>query len=158
MAPKRAGTHSPSPSLRSTASPIPHPPRRAKTEQGILTSYRVHILQAKLTHKDVSELHDLAEKANADVVSSPDEAHVVITAIGMRKRLERHLDWNLAVSGHLPLPSSAHPDLAMTATEKKGAGNARLAAPLCRARAPPAMRGLRCSDRSERGGRGALSA
>ena|SRR6266571_4800897 len=102
MAPKRAGTRSPSPSLSSTASPVRRPPRRTKTAPGILASYRVFILQAKLAHKDISELHDLAEKADADLVSSPDEADVVITAVGMRKRLERHLDWNLAVSDSLP--------------------------------------------------------
>lgn len=98
MAPKRAGTRSPSPSLSSTASPVRRPPRRAKPAPGILASYRVFILQPKLAHKDISELYDLAEKAGADLVSSADEANVVITAISMRKRLERHLDWKLAVS------------------------------------------------------------
>ncbi|KAN0126238.1 Nucleotidyltransferase [Lactarius tabidus] len=101
MAPKRAGTRSPSPSLSSTAT---HPPRRAKSAPGILASYRVFILHAKLEHKDISELHDLAEKADADVVGSPDEANVVITAIGMRKRLERHLDWNLAKTKAIVTP------------------------------------------------------
>ncbi|KAH9067627.1 Nucleotidyltransferase [Lactarius vividus] len=77
MAPKRAGARSPSPSLSSTAS---------------------------LAHKDISELHDLAEKADADLVSSPDEADVVVTAIGMRKRLERHINWNLAKTKALVKP------------------------------------------------------
>ena len=120
MAPKRAGTHSPSPSLSSTASIVRHPPRRAKSAPGFLASYRVFILHAKLAHKDISELHDLAEKADAEFVSSPDEADVVITAIGMRKRLERHLDWNLAVSYSLPPPLSvAHLDLVMMARRKQ---------------------------------------
>jgi DNA polymerase mu len=65
---------------------------------GILASRRIFILQPKLSHADLSEVFDLAERADADLVSTPDEAEVVITAIGMRKRLERHLDWNLAVS------------------------------------------------------------
>jgi DNA polymerase IV len=104
MAPKRAGTHSPSPSLSSIASPVRRPTRRAKPAPGILASYRVFILHAKLTHKDISELHGLAENADADVVSSADEADVVITAVGMRKRLERHLDWNLAVGDTLASP------------------------------------------------------
>lgn len=102
MASKRAGTRSPSPSLSSIASPARHPPRRAKSTPGILASYRVFILQPKLAHEDISELHDLAERADADLVSSANEADVVITAIGMRKRLERHLDWNLAVSDSRP--------------------------------------------------------
>lgn len=104
MAPKRANTNSPSPSVSSTSGPFQHPPRRAKPAPGILASYRVYILHAKLAHKDISELHDLAEKADADLVGSPDEANVVITAIGMRKRLERHLGWNLAVSDSLLAP------------------------------------------------------
>lgn len=103
MAPKRASTPT-SPSLSSTAGPFRHPPRRAKSGPGILTTYRVFILHAKLAHNDISELHDLAEKADADVVGSPDDANVVITAIGMRKRLERHLDWNLAKTKALVTP------------------------------------------------------
>jgi DNA polymerase IV len=104
MAPKPARTRSPSPSLSSTTGPFRRPPRRAKPAPGILASYRVSILHAKLAHKDISELHDLAEKADADVVGSPDEANVIITAISMRKRLERHLNWNLAVSYSLLVP------------------------------------------------------
>lgn len=123
MAPKRASTSSPSPSVSSTAGPFQHPPRRAKPAPGILASYRVYILHAKLAHKDISELHDVAGKADADLVGSPDEANVVITAIGMRKRLERHLDWNLAVSNGLTI-SSFHPDLVMTAVENQGDSNA----------------------------------
>jgi hypothetical protein len=46
----------------------------------------------------MSEIYELAEKADADVVGSPEEAEIVVTAIGMRKRLERHIDWDLAVS------------------------------------------------------------
>ncbi|KAH9050966.1 Nucleotidyltransferase [Lactarius deliciosus] len=93
-----------SPSLSSTASPVRRPPRRAKIAPGILASYRLFILHTKLAHKDISELHDLAEKADADLVSSPDEADVVVTAIGMRKRLERHIDWNLAKTKALVKP------------------------------------------------------
>ncbi|KAH9174946.1 Nucleotidyltransferase [Lactarius sanguifluus] len=104
MAPKRAGARSPSPSLSSTASPVRRPPKRAKTAPGILASHRLYILHTKLAHKDISELHDLAEKADADLVSSPDEADVVVTAIGMRKRLERHIDWNLAKTKALVKP------------------------------------------------------
>ena|SRR5712675_660375 len=92
MASKHVYSRSPSPSL------LLHPSKRTKSSPGILASHRVFILQTKLSHEDISEIFDLADKADADVVSSPDEADIVITAIGMRKRLERHLDWNLAVS------------------------------------------------------------
>ena len=99
MASKHANSPSPSPSLRSAEEDSPQrPTKRAKRAPGILASHRIFILQAKLSHTEISEIFDLAERADADVVSSPDDADIVITAIGMRKRLERHLDWNLAVS------------------------------------------------------------
>jgi hypothetical protein len=41
------------------------------------------------------------DSTDADVVSSLDEADIVVTAIGTHKRLERHIDWNLAVSVEL---------------------------------------------------------
>lgn len=103
MASKRASSSSPSPALRSTQSSPRSPFKRPKGAPGILASHRIFILQAKLSQTDISEIFDLADSADADVVSSPDEADVVITAIGMRKRLERHIDWNLAVSVVLAL-------------------------------------------------------
>ena len=98
MASKRASSRSPSPALESAQSSPQCPSKRLKGAPGILASHRIFILQAKLSQTDISEIFDLADSADADVVSSPDEADVVITAIGMRKRLERHIDWNLAVS------------------------------------------------------------
>lgn len=95
MASKHTNSRSPSPSTQDSPQ---RPSKRAKGATGILTSRRIFILQAKLSHTDISEIFDLAERADADVVSSPDEADIVITAIGMRKRLERHLEWNIAVS------------------------------------------------------------
>lgn len=102
MASKHAGSRAPSPSQRSAESSPERPTKRAKGAPGILASQRIFILQAKLSHADLSEVFDLAEKADADVVSTPDEADIVITAIGMRKRLERHIAWNLAVSRRAP--------------------------------------------------------
>jgi hypothetical protein len=75
----------------------------------------------------------------------------------MRKRLERHLDWNLAVSYSPPVPPF-HPDVVITAVENQGVSNTRMAARLCGARAPSAVRGLRRSTGPKRGHRGALSA
>ncbi|KAI0002198.1 hypothetical protein BJV74DRAFT_949333 [Russula compacta] len=72
------------------------PSKRAKGVPGMLASRRIVILQAKLSHTDKFEIIDLAKRADATVVSSPDEADIIITAIGMRKRLERHLNWNIA--------------------------------------------------------------
>lgn len=46
----------------------------------------------------VAELYALAESGGAKLVGNVEEAEVVVTAIGMRKRLERHVSWNVAVS------------------------------------------------------------
>ncbi|KAH9952692.1 hypothetical protein BC827DRAFT_1148343 [Russula dissimulans] len=104
MASKHVLSRSPSPSFESSQTSPLRPSKRTKGSPGILASHRIFVLQTKLSHEDISEIFDLADKADADVVSSPDEADIVITAIGMRKRLERHLDWNLAVKKSLVTP------------------------------------------------------
>ncbi|SRR6266403_2189321 len=98
MATKHASSRSPSPPSEAPHSSPQRPSKRTKGAPGILASHRIFILQPKLSQADISEIFDLAESADADIVSSPDEADIIITAIGMRKRLERHVDWNLAVS------------------------------------------------------------
>jgi len=85
-------------------SPQSSPPsKRTKGAPGILASHRIFILQPKLSHTDISEVFDLLDITDADIVSSRDEADIVITAIGTRtgKRLWRHIDRNLAVSVEL---------------------------------------------------------
>ena len=98
MATRHASSRSPSPFLKSAHSSPQRPSKRTKRAPGILASHRVFILQPKLSQADLSEIFDLAESADAEIVSSPDEADIIITKIGMRKRLERHIEWNLAVS------------------------------------------------------------
>ena len=100
MATRHASSRSPSPFSKSAYNSPQRPSKRTKGgPPGILASRRVFILQPKLSQIEISEIFDLAESADANIVSSPDEADVVITKIGMRKRLERHIEWNLAVSG-----------------------------------------------------------
>ena len=146
MASKRPSSLSRSPSFGSTQSSPRYPSKRTKGPIGILASHRIFVLQAKLSDADISEIYELAEKADADVVGSPEEAEIVVTAIGMRKRLERHLDWDLAVS----LLSVCHSfrshgfDQIMMYAEKKSIGNPRLAARLHCAGSPASMCGL-CS-------------
>src|SRR5579863_3101727 len=130
MASKRASSRSPSLSQRSAESSPERPGKRTKGASGILASHRIFILQTKLSHADICEVFDLAEKADADVVSTPDEADILITAIGMRKRLERHLDWNLAVSLSRPLLLRDFDQVGWwfhMHTETKGVGQAGLA-------------------------------
>ena len=99
MATRHASSRSPSPFSKPAYNSPQRPSKRTKGAPGILASHRVFILQPKLSQTEISEIFDLAESADADIVSSPDEADIVITKIGMRKRLERHIEWNLAVSG-----------------------------------------------------------
>jgi hypothetical protein len=103
MATRHASSRSRSPFSKSAYDSPQRPSKRTKgappPPPGILASRRVFILQPKLSQTEISEIFDLAESADANIVSSPDEADVVITKIGMRKRLERHIEWDLAVSG-----------------------------------------------------------
>ncbi|KAI0282848.1 hypothetical protein BGY98DRAFT_912143 [Russula aff. rugulosa BPL654] len=96
MATRHARSRSRSPFPKSAHDSPQRPSKRTKAAPGILASHRVFILQPKLSQTDISEIFDLAESADAVIVSSPDEADIIITKIGMRKRLERHIEWNLA--------------------------------------------------------------
>lgn len=104
-------------SSRSATPSRPPPRKRARLsshrKKHILKDITLHILDAKLQPEMVAELYALAESGGAKVVGNVDEAEVVVTAIGMRKRLERHVSWNIAVSGMgtpcLNLPGRAIP-------------------------------------------------
>ncbi|KIY69465.1 Nucleotidyltransferase [Cylindrobasidium torrendii FP15055 ss-10] len=103
MAPKR-------PSL-SSASPSCLPTKKAKFDDG--QRIRVHIVSAKLDPTTLSRLCDHldnprplitpANNANAYLVHAPsaEKADVIVTAVHMRKRFERHLDWDVARQKHV---------------------------------------------------------
>ncbi|KAJ7502982.1 DNA polymerase mu [Mycena galericulata] len=74
---------------------------------------KLYLVQAKLSAQNISELFSLAESHNLRVAKSgtgrgakeevtlelcpsPEQSDVVITNVHMRKRLERHIDWDLA--------------------------------------------------------------
>ncbi|KAJ6593470.1 hypothetical protein B0H19DRAFT_1090482 [Mycena capillaripes] len=72
---------------------------------------KLYLVQAKLNAQDISELFSLAERHNLRVSKSRDatnpetklelcpsasESDIIITNVHMRKRLERHIDWDLA--------------------------------------------------------------
>lgn len=65
---------------------------------GFLSGLKVCIINAKLEPRVVGELSDLAESKGAQLVGNPERADIVITEIGTRKRLERHISWKAAVS------------------------------------------------------------
>ena len=62
-----------------------------------LKDITVFIIQAKLDTQTIGELFDLAEISGVKLVPSPEDADIVITGIRMRKRLERHIKWEIAV-------------------------------------------------------------
>ncbi|KAK0454621.1 hypothetical protein EV421DRAFT_1758007 [Armillaria borealis] len=76
---------------------------------------RVHIIEAKLKVKEITELRSILESGevfgDADsgqfqLVYEADakDADVIVTAVKMKKRLERHIDWDLAVQKFVITP------------------------------------------------------
>jgi DNA polymerase mu len=78
----------------------------------------VHILQAKIHPETMSELTSLVENyqfervnnrpsvvsdRNLELTADVEKADIIVTATNMRQRLERHIDWRIAVCGHTPL-------------------------------------------------------
>jgi hypothetical protein len=80
---------SPSPST----SPCPTPP----AESQVLAGITVHIIDAKLSPSEIGEMFALAQNTGAKLSSTPQNASVLITALTMRRRLERHIPWDIAV-------------------------------------------------------------
>lgn len=74
-----------------------------------LSQIKVHIIQAKLQPDALADLVSLIEDISPPrslrlaLCADPKQADVVVTAVRMRQRLERHLDWELAVC----LPSAS---------------------------------------------------
>jgi DNA polymerase mu len=60
---------------------------------------RIYIVQAKIEEKNLFELYHLIESSQAPFELSSDfaDADVIITNIRMKKRLERHIPWDVAV-------------------------------------------------------------
>lgn len=76
---------------------------------------KIFIVPAKLDAPAFEELVDLVDHAPLDehssfrgfkMVSDAIKSDVIVTAVHMRQRLERHVPWNLAVS--LSQPKNAH--------------------------------------------------
>lgn len=80
----------------SSSQPTHNPSKRPKLTA--LPSIKVFIVQAKLDSRVIGELFALAERHCQKLCSDVEEADVIVTAIGMRKRLERNVAWDVAVS------------------------------------------------------------
>ena len=174
MSPKR---HAPSP--RPTASPSscptpsssvssePHSTKRRRTKSPPSSRpIKLHIVEAKLDAKTLSELVSLAEshshrqgKRNVTMPRNAShnhhpleiqlcwdahEADTIVTAVQMRKRLERHLDWSLAVSIVICICSTLLRNT--VSSEREGYRNSSVANRLREIRPSHAVQGLRCSE------------
>lgn len=75
---------------------------------------KVHILQPKIDPETFAELYSLVDPVTQHITSNsnplhfefspdPSDADVIVTNIRMRKRFERHLDWNIAVGEMIDL-------------------------------------------------------
>jgi DNA polymerase IV len=62
-----------------------------------LAGVKLYVIDSKLASADAAHQRALAA-AHGKLVGTPEEADVVITAIRMRTRLERHMTWDTAVS------------------------------------------------------------
>lgn len=96
-------------SSESASSPAPQP---EIPTSGVV---KLYLVQAKLSEESISELFSLAERHNLrvsksrtgeevtlELCPSAEQSDVVITNVRMRKRLERHIDWDLAVCPIVP--------------------------------------------------------
>ena len=106
------------PASPSGSRPGPSEVSTKRNKISTLKGITVYLVQAKLDAASIEELLRLAERHTSGVCSNPKDAHVIITAVGMRRRLERHMSWKVAVrlqssfppfalspaSFHLPYP------------------------------------------------------
>lgn len=86
--------------------PVSKKPKEAPEKK--LSDIKIHVVQAKLSSSEIRELSSIVEDSGATICASPSDAEVLVTNIRMKKRLERHIGWSLAVSVVFPCPPSDH--------------------------------------------------
>lgn len=79
------------------------PSKRAKFNKSakVLPHIKLYIVQAKLDGPALAELLALAERNCEQLCKHVEDADVIVTSITMRKRFERHVPWEVAVSSVL---------------------------------------------------------
>ena len=96
---RRSQASSPSSSASSFSEPTPSKRPKAWLEPP-QNKTKVYIIQAKLEPEQSSELFALVDAHTGLLLeqsATAEESDVIITAIRMRRRLERHIPWELAV-------------------------------------------------------------
>ncbi|KAI0628369.1 Nucleotidyltransferase [Trametes polyzona] len=96
-------TQAGSPSESSSSFLVPTKHRKTSVEKS-LPDVKVFIVQAKLDVPTISELFALAERHTKCVCKNAADADVIITAVSMRRRLERHVPWDIAKSKAVVTP------------------------------------------------------
>ncbi|CUA67781.1 hypothetical protein RSOLAG22IIIB_03208 [Rhizoctonia solani] len=86
----------PSPST----SPCPTPP----PESQVLGGITIHIIDAKLDPNETREMRLLAQNTGAKLSRTPQHASVLVTALTMKRRLERHVSWDIANMKYIVSP------------------------------------------------------
>ncbi|KAG8815000.1 hypothetical protein FRC17_000901 [Serendipita sp. 399] len=76
-----------------------------KKSPGIFSGLRICIVNAKLRPDDIAELVEIVENNGGRMEANADQADVVVTEIGARKRLERHITWEAAQERPVVSPS-----------------------------------------------------
>ncbi|CAE7154066.1 unnamed protein product [Rhizoctonia solani] len=87
----------PSPST----SPCPTPPPPSSLALSGLTIY---VIDAKIDPKEMREMHLLVKDTGAKLSRAPQHASVLVTALTMKRRLERHVSWDVANTKYIVSP------------------------------------------------------
>ncbi|KAI9068611.1 Nucleotidyltransferase [Trametes sanguinea] len=82
-----------------------HPSKHFKADiTKALPDIKIYIVQAKLDVPTIAELFGLAERHAGGVCKDATDADVILTAISMRRRFERHVPWDVAKSKAVVTP------------------------------------------------------
>ncbi|EIW53979.1 Nucleotidyltransferase [Trametes versicolor FP-101664 SS1] len=98
-------TQSASASGSSSSSGSPPPAKRSKASMTkSLPEIKVYLVQAKLDAAAIAELLTLGERHTKGVCENAADADIILTAISMRRRFERHVPWDIATSKAVVTP------------------------------------------------------
>ena len=139
-------SESPSPSPAHTDNHSgPKRPKEAFNTPRPLRALKIHIIKAKLEPSTIAELVNQAENEGAIVCADPRDAEVLVTNVGMRKRLERHVPWAVAVSRSSYISRILYELIGIVATES--CRETRLAPRLHQRRTRTPLRQIRSARR-----------
>jgi hypothetical protein len=120
----------------------------------------VYILRAKIHPETMSELTSLVENyqfervnnrpsvvsdRNLELTADVEKADIIVTATNMRQRLERHVDWRIAVCGHTSCQLDRVLSLILF-TENEAHRITIMASRFCEDRPTSSLQQLRCNS------------